>query len=375
MSEIHSIEREELMAYLDGELPASRAAEVAVHVQQCADCQRFAADLGGISQSLTAWQVESADTAVSARIAEALVEGSGSAAKPHWGPWPVWLRWALGVAAVLVVLTLRTPMLMRAPRGVAFAPQFRPTSAPAYQDRTPGPNARAVLARKPMVERRAELVLTAVEFEKARVALETIVRRHGGYTSALTVTTPNATARTLDATLRVPADQLDAVLTEIKTLARVEEESQSGEEVTEQYVDLEARLANARNTEKRLTDLLHERTGKLSDVLEVEQQLSRVRGEVEQMEAQRKNLTNLVEFATVNVKLTEDYKAPLGGASKSALTRIRNAAVEGCRSAAEGVIGAIMVLFSYGPGLAIWAVVLYFPVRIAWKKLRPRTAC
>jgi hypothetical protein len=163
-------------------------------------------------------------------------------------------------------------------------------------------------------------------------------------------------------------------LTEIKTLGQVEEESQSGEEVTAQYVDLEARLANARNTENRLTDLLRERTGKLSDVLEVERELSRVRGEVEQMEAQRKNLSNLVDFATVNVKLTEDYRAQLGGASNSTLMRFRNAAVEGYQRAVDEVVGAAVLLFSYGPGLAIWAVVLYFPVRIAWKRLRPRRA-
>jgi hypothetical protein len=368
MPEIHSIEREELMAYLDGELPASRAAEVASHVARCADCQRFAADLGGVSQRLLAWQVEPADPGMPARIADALAEPSGApgaAPKTHRSAFPVWFRWALGVAAVLLVLTLNGPMLWRRPQRQVALLQA-PASAPVWEDRNIVPRP----AAKRMVERRAQLVLTALDFEKARAALETIVRRHGGYTGALTVNSPNAAARTLEATLRVPADRLDAVLTEIESLGRVEEESQSGEEVTEQYVDLEARLANARNTENRLTDLLRERTGKLSDVLEVEQQLSRVRGEAEQMEAQRKNLSNLVDFATVSVKLTEDYKARLGGASQSTLMRFRNAAVEGYRSASEGVAGVIVLLFSYGPGLAIWAVVLYFPARIVWKKLR-----
>ena len=365
MSEIHGIEREELMAYLDGELPASRAAEVAAHMEQCADCQRFAADLGGVSQRLMAWRVESADPEIGARIAESLGEGSrapGTAPKPHKRP-SVRFHWAWGVAAVFVVVlilvTPRSQYVQYSRRPLLRQPRAAFSSAPP-----PAPTKR-------MVERQAKLVLTAVEFEKARVALETIVRRHGGYTGALTVISPNAAARKLEATLRVPADQLDAVLTEIKTLGQVEEESQSGEEVTAQYVDLEARLANARNTENRLTDLLRERTGKLSDVLEVERELSRVRGEVEQMEAQRKNLSNLVDFATVNVKLTEDYRAQLGGASNSTLMRFRNAAVEGYQRAVDEVVGAAVLLFSYGPGLAIWAVVLYFPVRIAWNKLRP----
>jgi hypothetical protein len=367
MSLIHSIEPEELMAYLDGELPASRAAEVAAHVERCVGCKQFAVDFGGVSQRLLAWQVEPADPGMPARIVEALGEGlhaSGTATKQRMVRWSVPFRWALGVAAVIaVVLILATP---RADR------MIRPASARLTRQRVVAESLPLRPGLKLMVERRAQLVLTVPDFDKARAEIETIVRRHGGYAGALTVTSPSAAARTLDTTLRVPADQLDTVLTELKTLGRVEEESQSGEEVTGQYGDLEARLANARNTENRLTDLLRERTGKLSDVLEVEQQLSRVRGEVEQMEAQRKNLANLVEFATVSVRLTEDYKAPLGGASRSALTRLRNAAVEGYRSAAEGVVGVIALLFSYGPGLAIWAVVLYFPVRIVWKKLRPR---
>src|ERR1035441_1844504 len=363
MSLIHSIEPEELMAYLDGELPASRAAEVAAHVERCADCRQFASDFGGVSQRLLAWQVEPADPGMPVRIAEALRECSrdaGAATRPRARSWIVRFRWALGAAAALILaLTLVVPKLLY--RGLPALPKQQMVLL------TLPPR-----ATKRMVERQAKLVLTATDFEKRRASRVASVRPHGGYAGALTVTSPSAAARTLATTLRVPADQLDTVLTELKTLGRVEEESQSGEEVTAQYVDLEARLANARNTENRLTDLLRERTGKLSDVLEVEQQLSRGRGEVEQMEAQRKNLANLVEFATVSVRLTEDYKAPLGGASRSALTRLRNAAVEGYRSAAEGVVGAIALLFSYGPGLAIWAVVLYFPVRIVWKKLRPR---
>jgi len=357
MSEIHSVEHGELMAYLDGELPASRASEVAAHVARCTDCQRLAADLGSVSRRLLAWQVETADPAIPSRVADALVEASR---EPRKRPWPIRFRWALGAAVAFVVaLILATPrMLYERLPALSADRGMQMLAAPP--------------ATKRMVERRAQLVLTATDFDTARAGIETIVRRHGGYTGALTVTSPNAAARTLDATQRVPADQLDAVLTELKTLGRVEEESQSGEEVTAQYVDLEARLANARNTESRLTDLLRERTGKLSDVLEVEQQLSRVRGEVEQMEAQRKNLSNLVEFATANVRLTEDYKVPLGGTSKSTLTRLRNAAVEGCRSAADGVVGAGVLLFSYGPALAIWVVVLYFPVRIVWRKLRAR---
>ena len=54
----HAIEPEEMMAYLDGELPAARAAEAMTHLERCAECQKLAADLRRVSQEMAAWQVE-----------------------------------------------------------------------------------------------------------------------------------------------------------------------------------------------------------------------------------------------------------------------------------------------------------------------------
>ena len=59
MSELnHSVEPEELMAYLDGELPAEQALDTAAHLEHCAECQKLAAELNEVSEILVAWQVE-----------------------------------------------------------------------------------------------------------------------------------------------------------------------------------------------------------------------------------------------------------------------------------------------------------------------------
>jgi hypothetical protein len=225
-------------------------------------------------------------------------------------------------------------------------------------------------ANGPRIIRTAQLSLTTKEFDKARAQLEVILKRHRGYVGELKVNDTTGSGRTLTATLRIPADQLDAALTEVKTLGRVEAESQSGQDVTSQYVDLQARLSNARNTEQRLTDLLRNRTGKLSDVLEVEQELDRVRGEIEQMEAERKNMSNQVSYATLNATIAEDYKAQLQVVPPSTSTRLRNAAVEGYRSMADGVVSLALFLLSTGPSLLLWGVVLFLPARLIWKKVR-----
>jgi hypothetical protein len=343
MSEIHSVEREELMAYLDGELSAERTVAVAAHVEGCPECQQFAAELGDVSHRLRAWAVEPADAGMPGRVAVALRERPAKAQKR---PWVSRYAWAIGLAGFFLVLLARWP----------YAQHAKPFREQA-----------AVPARSSMVERRAQMLLTASDFDNARAGLELIVRRHAGYIDSMRVNSA-AASRGLDAMVRVPVDQLDAVLKELKSLGHVEQESQSGEDVTKQFVDLEARLANARNTEKRLTELLRRRTGTLSDVLEVERELSRVRGEIEQMEAQRKNVANLVAYATVSVKIMEQYKAQLGGAPESTLMRFRNAGVEGFRTAISGLVSVLLLLISYGPALVLWVLILFFPVRFAWRK-------
>jgi hypothetical protein len=107
-----------------------------------------------------------------------------------------------------------------------------------------------------------------------------------------------------------------------------------------------------------------------SDVLAVETELSRVRGEIESMESQRKNLANQVDFATLSATVNEDYKAQLQVMPPSTSTQFRNAAVDGYRSMVDGIVGVAVFLFSYGPSLLFWAVLLFFPVRSLWRKLR-----
>jgi hypothetical protein len=222
----------------------------------------------------------------------------------------------------------------------------------------------------PMIIRTAGITLTTDDFGNARAALDEILKRHRGYVGELNVSTPTGAGRSFTATLRVPADQLDATMADLRKLGRVEAESQSGQEVTAQYVDLEARLANARHTEERLTDLLQQRTGKLSDVLAFEKEIDRVRGEIERMEAERKNLANQVDFASVSTTVTENFKAQLQLAPVSTSSQIHNAAVEGYRTMVEGVVGVILFLFSYGPSILLWGGILFFPARAAWRKAR-----
>jgi hypothetical protein len=80
-----------------------------------------------------------------------------------------------------------------------------------------------------------------------------------------------------------------------------------------EYYDLEAQIANKQQEEKRLLKHLDESTGKLEDILRVENELSRVRGEVEQMQGRIRYLANLTALCTVTVKASEleDFTPPV----------------------------------------------------------------
>ncbi len=374
MSTKHFIEAEELMAYLDGELPAGRASAAAAHVEHCADCQQLAAEFQGVARRLAAWEVEPGNV----KMTPAMIAGLDKKRRRVHVP-----LWAWSAAAAVVVVIAIAPQFKSRPATDKLTSymQFseeqssapRQVSQPVHDgfnaSRSAEPQANKLVGTvKPMIARSAQLTLKAKEVDKVRSGIDEVLKRHNGYIGELNSGAPQGEARSFGATLRFPADQFEAAFAELKKLGRVEAESQSGEEVTQQYIDLDARLTNARNSEHRLTALLKERTGRLADVLSVETEIERVRGEIESMNAEKKALTTRINFATVIVRVLEDYKAQLHLAPDSVFTRFRNAAVEGYRSMVEGLVGVLTLVLSWGPSLLLWCAVFFFPARLIWKK-------
>lgn len=158
----------------------------------------------------------------------------------------------------------------------------------------------------------------------------------------------------------------ETAIAELKAFGRVERESQSGEEVTMQHADLAARISNSRETELRLKDILRLRTGKVADVLEVEQQISQTRGQIEQMEAELKALETRVDFATVSLTLSAEFKEEFGSLSPSGETRIGDAFVAGLRDLLETLIDLIVWVLASGPTLLPWLGILALPSRWIW---------
>ncbi len=227
-----------------------------------------------------------------------------------------------------------------------------------------------VAAAGPMLVRGAVLTIVSNEFENGQARMEEVCRRHQGHVASLAVSHEGNGGRTLAAMLRIPTDRLDAAMLELRKLGRVTRETQNTEEITQQYVDLVARLNNARSTEQRLVQVLQQRTGKVSDVLEVEKEIGRVRGEIEHMEIQRRTFDHQVTFASVELHLMEEAKKTLETAPPSTGTALWNAMVDGFREAADQGVDSLTLVLHYGPTLLFWTALLFWPVRRGWRRLR-----
>jgi Domain of unknown function (DUF4349) len=204
-----------------------------------------------------------------------------------------------------------------------------------------------------VVEVSASLHIVPTNYDQASAAIEKLASARGGYVASLTANAQSGAARDVSAELHVPAKQADAFMADLRKLGQVVEETRSSEEVTAEFVDLQARMKAARAAEQRLVELLGTRTGRLSDVLEVERELARVRSEIESMQGQSNVMAHQVSYATVKVQLSEEYHATLHS-DASIGSKVRNAAVAGFRNLEEGIVGALVFVLEDGLSIAFW---------------------
>jgi len=231
-----------------------------------------------------------------------------------------------------------------------------------------GPGA-AITHRKRI--RRATLFLTVDELSRSRGALEKLVAKSQGFVENIAQQFAPRASVTMVA--RVPVEQLDAVVAKARALGRVGQESQESKDVTRDIVDTDARLRNLQRTEERLLALLAQQASALADVLAVERELTRVRGEIEQLTAQLKSLEHDVAMATLTVLLSTEESADLEGPDDAwrPMRKIwREAGAVVARSAAGLVwsaAAAIRALLLLVPWLPLIGLLVFF-----WRRRRKK---
>ena len=170
-------------------------------------------------------------------------------------------------------------------------------------------------------------------------------------------------------TLRIPVAKLPDVQRRVTSLGDVVSQSSSESDVTQQHVDMAARLKNLQAEEVRLRDLL-KRAGSVSDLLEVERELSRVRGEIESMQAQLAYLEKQAAMATLSITLAQPgalVRPP------AATWGIADAFTLGVQSAAGVVRAFITGAIALSP-VALLALLAWVVWRLATRRRRRANA-
>jgi hypothetical protein len=215
----------------------------------------------------------------------------------------------------------------------------------------------------PLMAHTAELAVATHEFAKSRTSLEEILERHRGYAAKLRMA-GRRNGSILSATLRVPAAELGATVSELKSLGDVEQEEQAADEITQQRADLEARLSNAQGTLRRLQELLKKQTYPDGNVRELQRQIANASAEVNRLQAERDASEHKVIFANVQFSLREIVSAP----QEALGAQLHSAAVAGFGEAAASLSAILLFLIGRGPVALLWMAILYLPARLVWRR-------
>ena len=209
----------------------------------------------------------------------------------------------------------------------------------------------------------ADLELEAEDPEAAVDRITVIVESFGGYIARLSISGHERKSASM--IVKVPEKFFYDALNEIRKVGRVIREDVNVRDVTEQHIDLEARLRNLRAEEEWLLAAV-DKAKTVQDLIMLEKELWRVRGEIERIEAQLKNLERMATYSTISIwiKAPEKPRPPPSPYPEIDFTPVIAAAVAALIYIAYGLVFLILV----GTPLAALAYLGYWAYRRAFKR-------
>ena len=169
-----------------------------------------------------------------------------------------------------------------------------------------------------MIIRTATALIEVDSLERAVAELKQLAARVGGYVANTGMEVGRNRLRQAVIEVKIPANRFEDVLSGLKPIGKLESVNVSAQDVGEEYVDVSARIENAKRLERRLIDLLAARTGKLKDVLDVEQELARVREEIERYQGRLRYFQTHTATSTLSVTVHEPVPV-VGDAGESVM--------------------------------------------------------
>lgn len=225
---------------------------------------------------------------------------------------------------------------------------------------------------KRMIIRIGTMSVEVEKFDDAAAKVTDIVKKNGGYISNTTSSQNSSGKRQGTLVLKVPAEKYDGLIAEVSTVGKVMNQNINANDITEEYIDLEARLKTQRELEARLLKLLSEKTARLTDIVEVEQKLASVRQIIESIDGKMRHMRNQSEMSTLTLSLYEPaiLQTSSGGGF---FYELGQGVKKGLRGFTEILAGMITLFIALLP-IIILVLVIFWIIRRIIKKRKQKIA-
>ncbi len=163
----------------------------------------------------------------------------------------------------------------------------------------------ATTAAPTLIIRTGQAFIEVEKVDAAILRIRQITAQFGGYITNTSVSGGRDQIRQATIEIKIPAARYEEAVGSLSSIGKVETVNSTAQDVGEEFVDVTARVNNARRLEDRLISLLANRTGKLDEVLRVERELARVREEIERYEGRLRYLGSRVATSTLTITVHE----------------------------------------------------------------------
>lgn len=227
-----------------------------------------------------------------------------------------------------------------------------------------------VVAERKII-RNADLQLEADKPEDAQTKISQIAESKGGFVVETQSSASDVKANVRDTvtmTVRVPAAKFDESLNEIRaTASRVIVENVKGEDVTEEFIDIEARLKTQKALETQFLEIMKQ-SKTVEDALNVQTEIARVRGEIEKIEGRKRFLESQASLSTIKIRLT----APTAFSQNSSgfFYQLKEAFGDGFDGALSFILFFVRLLIALIPFFLFVVLPVYFVIRYFVRKNR-----
>jgi chemotaxis protein histidine kinase CheA len=224
-----------------------------------------------------------------------------------------------------------------------------------------------------MIVRDATLSLVVADSARTLQAMTALVEARGGYVTEARQWKDRERMRA-NATFRVPSNQLTPTLAAMRQGAiRVESETITAQDVSQEFTDLSAQLRTLEATEVELRQLLktiRERTEKASEVMEIYGELTKVRGDIERISGRMQYLSQLTAMSTIRVDLVPDaLAAPVIEPGWQPVATVKNA-TRSLVNTMKALADVAIWLIVYIVPVALLFVAFAMMVRAVWRRVR-----